>query len=196
MSGFAAFALDRAFGHPRGLLGAVGGALMARGNAEAEQQVVRLARLTGTERVLVVGPGPGVGLRAAGEQAGRVVGIEPSERMRQASVRRCADLIKAGKVVVRAGSAEATDQDDAAFDVVLSVNNVQLWPDRPAALTELRRVLRPGGLLLLSTHERWLPGGRAGLHTDVQRAGFVDVQTWAWKPRRGTTQAQTRAIRP
>lgn len=193
MSGFADFALDRAFGHPTGFLGAVGGALMARGNAAAEHQVVRLARLTGAEEVLVIGPGPGVGLRAAAEQAARVIAVEPSARMRQAATHRCAEL---NNVVVRDGTADTTGQPDAVFDVVLSVNNVQLWPDRPAALAELRRVLRPGGVLLLSAHERWLPGGRPGLHSDVQSAGFIDVQTWAWKPDRGTTQAQTRAIKP
>ncbi|WP_190817846.1 class I SAM-dependent methyltransferase [Saccharopolyspora pogona] len=194
MSGFVAFALDRAFGHPSGLLGTVGGALMARGNAAAEQQVVRLARLTGGEEVLVIGPGPGVGLLAAGEQAARVVAIEPSPRMRQAASRRCAAM---SNVTVQDGTAAETGQPDAAFDVVLSVNNVQLWPDRATALAELHRVLSPGGVLLLSTHERWLPGGRAGLHADVQAAGFADAQTWAWQPpARGTTQAQTRAIRP
>ncbi|MGP4016368.1 class I SAM-dependent methyltransferase [Saccharopolyspora sp. 5N708] len=194
MSGFAGFALDRAFGHPRGLLGALGGALMACGNAAAERQVVRLARLTGAEQVLVIGPGPGIGLLAAGERADRVVAIEPSQRMRHAAERRCAAL---RNVTVLDGTAEATGQPDASFDVVLSVNNIQLWPDRTAALAELRRVLRPGGVLLLSTHERWLPGGRAGLHADVRTAGFVEVQTWAWQPpSRGTTQAQTRATRP
>ncbi|MGW5643596.1 class I SAM-dependent methyltransferase [Saccharopolyspora sp. NPDC003752] len=193
MGHFAGFALDRAFGHPRGLLGAAGGALMARGNAAAEHQVVRLAKLTGAEDVLVIGPGPGVGLRAAGERAARVVAVEPSAPMRQASCRRCAEL---PNVAVEDGTAEATGQPDAAFDVVLSVNNVQLWPDRATALAELHRVLRPGGVLLLSTHERWLPGGRAGLHSDVQAAGFADVQTWAWQPDHGTAQAQTRAIRP
>lgn len=194
MSGFVGFALDRAFGHPTGLLGAAGGALMARGNAAAEQQVVRLAKLTGDEEVLVIGPGPGVGLQAAGEQAARVVAIEPSARMRRTASQRCAAL---PNVVIQDGTAEATGQPDAAFDVVLSVNNIQLWPDRGAALAELHRVLRPGGVLLLSTHERWLPGGRAGLQADVQAAGFADVQTWAWQPpTRGTAQAQTRAIRP
>ncbi|MGW3472438.1 class I SAM-dependent methyltransferase [Saccharopolyspora sp. NPDC000995] len=193
MSDFAGFALNRAFGHPTGILGAVGGALMARSNAATEQQVVRLARLTGAEEVLVIGPGPGVGLRAAAEQAAHVVAVEPSARMRQAAARRCTGL---RNVAVQDGTADATGLPDAAFDVVLSVNNVQLWPDRTAALAELHRMLRPGGVLLVSAHERWLPGGRPGLHSDVQATGFADVQTWAWKPDRGTTQAQTRAIKP
>ena len=190
-------ALDLAFGHPRGLLGHVGGMVMARSNARTELQVVRLARLAGTERVAVVGHGPGVGLRAAGEQAAHVVGIDPSERMRQDAAHRCADLVDAGKVELRDGTAEATGLPDTSFDVVLSVNNAQLWPDRSAALAELHRVLRPGGLLLLSTHDRWLPGGRPGLTTDVRDAGFDEVQVWAWQPpgRIATLQAQVRARR-
>ncbi|GAA2776487.1 class I SAM-dependent methyltransferase [Saccharopolyspora taberi] len=197
MNGLRSRALDLAFGHPRGLLGHVGGMLMARANAETELQVVRLAKLRGTERVAVIGPGPGIGLRAAGEQAAWTVGIEPSERMRQDAADRCAALVKAGKVELRDGTAERTGLPDSDFDVVISVNNAQLWPDRPAALAELHRLLRPGGLFLLSTHERWLPGGRAGLDADVRDAGFDDVQTWAWQPRaRGMTpQAQVRARR-
>ncbi|MER6990902.1 class I SAM-dependent methyltransferase [Saccharopolyspora hirsuta] len=194
MSGFPEFALDRAFGHPRGLLGAAGGWLMARCNAATEQQVVRLARLSGAERVLVIGPGPGVGLRAAAGQAAQVVAVEPSEQMRHAAAHRCSDL---ANVSVQDGDAESTGQPDAAFDVVLSVNNVQLWPDRVAALAELRRVLRPGGTLLLSAHGRWLPGGRTGLDADVRAAGFTDVQVWAWQPPgRSGAQVQARAVRP
>ena len=34
---------------------------------------------------------------------------------------------------------------DAAFDVVLCQQGVQFFPDRPAALREMRRVLVPGG---------------------------------------------------
>lgn len=194
MSGFPEFALDRAFGHPRGLLGTVGGWLMAHHNAATEEQVVRLARLSGAERVLVIGPGPGVGLRAAAGQAAEVVGVEPSEQMRHAAAHRCTGL---ANVALQDGDAESTGQPDATFDVALSVNNVQLWPDRIAALAELRRVLRPGGSLLLSTHAQWLPGGRAGLDSDVRAAGFTDVQVWAWQPTgRAGAQVQARAVRP
>jgi arsenite methyltransferase len=190
--------LDSAFGQPRGLLGRLGAALMARGNHAAELQVVRLARLSDSDTVLVVGPGPGIGLRAAGEQAALAIGVEPSQRMRQVAEQRCADLVHAGKVELRAGTAEATGMPESSCDVALSVNNAQLWPDRARALAELYRVLRPGGGLLISTHQRWLTGGREGLSTDVGAAGFDDVQSWVWQPpgRRGIAPVQLRARRP
>ena len=152
------------------MLGRVGGRLMARGNAETERHVVAQAELTRTDEVLVVGPGPGVGLRAAAAWAGRVVGVDPSETMLAACRRRCTDLVAAGRVTLVAGDAAHTGQPDASVDVVLSVDNLMLWPDRRAGLAELRRVLRPGSRLLLSAHERWLPGGLSALTAAVEAA--------------------------
>lgn len=184
------------FGLPSGPLGRIGGALMARGNAETERRLVRLAAIADTETVLVLGPGPGIGLAAAGEQAALTIGVEPSELMRASCERRCADLVAAGRVRVVAGDAEHTGQDDACADVLFSVNNVMFWPNREAGLAEAFRVLRPGGRLLISAHERWLPDGLAEA---VRAAGFVDVQSWTWEPpntRFAALAAQLRAVRP
>lgn len=174
--------LDRAFGHPSGRLGQIGGALMARGNAATERHVVDVAALTETDIVLVLGPGPGVGLRAAAERARHTTGIDPSEDMLRACVDRCRDLVHAGKVGVRNGSAESTGANDAAFDVVLSVNNIQLWDDLATGLAEVWRVLRPGGRFVLSSHDKWLPVPRQRLIAAVEAAGLSDVQSWTWQP--------------
>lgn len=155
---------------------------MARGNAATELQVVDIADLQETDTVLVVGPGPGVGLHAAAERAAVTVGVDPSEEMLHASVERCAEQVRAGAVRVRVGTAEDTGLDTESVDVALSVNTVQLWDDRGAGLAELARVLRPGGRLVLSSHEKWLPVSRHELAAEVEAAGFVDVQTWTWDP--------------
>jgi len=73
--------LDARFGHPHGLLGRVGGALMAVGNGEQERWAVERARLGPGQRVLEVGPGPGLGLRLAAAEVGArgyVWGVDPA----------------------------------------------------------------------------------------------------------------------
>ncbi|MET7994399.1 class I SAM-dependent methyltransferase [Amycolatopsis sp. NPDC005232] len=185
-------ALDRAFGHPSGLLGRVGGRLMSRANAATERRLVALARLEPDETVLVVGPGPGIGLDAASRVAGKTIGVEPSPEMRALCHERCGD-----RAELRSGTAAATGSLDSSVDAVLSVNNVQLWDDRAAGFAELFRVLRPGGRLLLSAHEKWLPIPRHALAAEVTAAGFTDLQTWTWEPPGfATLAAQLRARKP
>lgn len=171
---------------------------MARGNADTERHLVELADLTRDDAVLVLGPGPGIGLRAAAMRAGGVIGVDPSEMMLAACRERCADMIDTGAVRLVRGEAANTGQPDASVDVVLSVNNVMLWPDWTAGFAELSRVLRPGGRMLLSVHHKWLPGGVPALTAAVEDTGFRDVETWTWEPpgRGATTAAQLRARRP
>jgi len=130
----------RAFDRPEGLLGRLGGWLMARGNGPTEQYLVELSQLHPKDRVLVLGPGPGVGLRAAGERAAMVVGIDPSDTMLVAARHRCPELVREGRVQLVHGEAEDTHQPDQSATVVLSVNNLQQWRDRKAALAEILRV--------------------------------------------------------
>lgn len=172
----------RAFDRPEGLLGRLGGWLMARGNGPTEQYLVELAQLHPKDRVLVLGPGPGVGLRAAGERAAMVVGIDPSDTMLVAARHRCPELVREGRVQLVHGEAEDTHQPDQSATVVLSVNNLQQWRDRKAALAEILRVLRPAGRLFLCVPEKRLPGGPVTLARDVEHAGFTDVQTSTWEP--------------
>lgn len=197
MATFSAWLAEAGFGRPRGLLGQLGGRLMARGNAATEQHVVRLAELQEHEVVLVVGPGPGVGLRDAAQYSAHVVGIDPSPVMLDASRRRCTVLIEQGRVRLVQASTEQTRQPDCSVDVVISVNNVQLWPDQQAGCTELARVMRPGGRLLLSAHHKWLSGGPEELADTVAASGFTDISTWTWQPpgHMATTAAQLQARR-
>ncbi|EIE98315.1 methylase involved in ubiquinone/menaquinone biosynthesis [Saccharomonospora glauca K62] len=171
---------------------------MARGNAATERHVVEIAKLTAEETVLVVGPGPGVGLAEAAARAHRVIGVDPSHEMLELCARRCADAVEAGTVVLRHATAARTGVDPASVDVVLSVNNVQLWEDRPAAFAELHRVLRPGGRMVLSVHQKWLPVTRHDLVAEVEAAGFTDTQTWTWQPPGplAARAAQLRTYRP
>ncbi|MGW5670133.1 class I SAM-dependent methyltransferase [Micromonospora sp. NPDC003776] len=183
-------AFDAFFGHPRGMPGRVGGAIMARGNTEQERWAVdRLAPPAGAH-LLVVGHGPGVGLALAADRVGptgRVVGVDPSATMRELAAARCSDAIAAGVVEVRDGSAEHTGCADASMQGVVSVNNVMLW-DRRAGLAETYRVLRPGGLLVVTVHRHVLDTSPEQLADDVTAAGFADVGLQV-RPRRMVSPA-------
>lgn len=169
--------VDSAFGHPRGLAGRLGGAIMARAGAATERELVAEAGLRPTDTVLVLGPGPGVGLAAAvrAVPAGRVIGVDPAEEMLRQSRQRCAEAASTGQLRLVRGDAEHTDQPEASVDVVVTVNSLHLWPDRTRALAELYRVLRPGGRLLLSTHRMLIRESPATLRLDVECAGFTRV---------------------
>lgn len=182
--------LDAAFGHPRGPLGRLGAALMVRGNVEQETWAVEHAQLGAGSRVLVVGHGPGVGLvqaAAAVTAGGHVTGVDPSTLMRELAAVRCAEQIAAGVVEVREGTAENTGCPDASVDAVISVNNVMLW-DRPAGFTELARVLRPDGWLVITVHRHVLGVPPDRLLADATAAGFIDAQT-SLRPRKRNSPA-------
>lgn len=75
---------------PRGLGGRVLGQMMAFVNADMERQAVDQLELDGTERVLAVGFGAGVGLVHVARRIGgeRAAGIEPSALMLDRARRR------------------------------------------------------------------------------------------------------------
>lgn len=77
---------------------------------------------------------------------GRVVGLDINPGM--LAVARAA--ASAPNVEWREGSALKMPLPDATFDAAICQQGLQFFPDRSAALSELRRVLKPGGRLALS----------------------------------------------
>ncbi|MBB3232774.1 class I SAM-dependent methyltransferase [Halomonas stenophila] len=143
--------LMRAFGCPQGVLGSLGGTLMARMNRRMAQRASELLDIQPSDKTLEVGFGPGVGIQllARAVASGWIAGIDPSEKMlEQARTRNAAD-IRAGRVELRRGAADALPYEDATFDGVMAINSLQVWPDAVAGLREARRVLRPGGRVVL-----------------------------------------------
>jgi len=80
----------------------------------------------------------------------RLTGVEWSEGMLAEARRRAARLGR--PVDLRWGDARALDFEDGRFDTVVCTFALCGIPDEAAALGEMARVLRPGGLLLLADH--------------------------------------------
>lgn len=167
----------RAFGRPRGLLGRLGGLLMARMNRSCAAWAIGLLEVRPHDRVLEIGFGPGVAIRLLAEAAprGYVAGIDPSRvMMEQASARNRA-AIRSGRVELRRGSAESLPFDNGSFDRALGVNTLQIWPDAAAGLKEVRRVLKAGGRLALG-FTPYSGQRREGLVERLTAAGFVNAR--------------------
>jgi ubiquinone/menaquinone biosynthesis C-methylase UbiE len=131
---------------PRGVLAQLVGSLLDRGNQAINLHVVAALELAPHERVLEVGFGGGVGLATAlaHEPTLQLSGIDLSPEM----VARCQKRF-AGKVQLVQGAVEQQPFADAAFDKLFGANISYFWPDFERAAQELRRVLAPGGLLVL-----------------------------------------------
>jgi O-methyltransferase/aklanonic acid methyltransferase len=106
-------------------------------------------------RVLDVACGRGACLRAAATHVGPtgyILGIDLSAPMVAMAQRDLAALgFPRGSVEVRTGDAERLDLADNSFDVALSGFGVFFFPDPVTALSEIRRILRPGGRFAAST---------------------------------------------
>ena len=109
---------------------------------------VSFANLSGGSRLLDVGSGTGALAEPLlmGVAHSTVVGIEPAEDYVSFSRERFPDE----RLTFEVGDALDIPFEDDSFDATLSLLILQELPDAPLALQEMRRVTRPGGLVVAS----------------------------------------------
>jgi arsenite methyltransferase len=157
---------------PPPLVAEVYGRLMWWLNARANGTLFEAAGVRLGTRAVEIGCGPGYLLARLGEAVGpdgHVVGVDPSPSLRRMAARANAAAIATGRVEVVEGTAEAIPVADGSTDVVLSAHSFQFWPDPGAAFAEIRRTLRPGGLLVLLLRLHG-PTARARLPNPLSRS--------------------------
>ena len=98
------------------------------------------------DRVLDVGCGTGFATEGLLERTERVHGLDQSRHQLE---RAWAKFGKNDRVRFYRGDAERLPFADDAFDAVWSSGSIEYWPDPVAALREFRRVVRPGGGVLV-----------------------------------------------
>ena len=116
------------------------------------QDLVERAAVQSGDRVLDVACGTGVVARFASHlvgPSGHVVGFDINAGM-LAKGRQEHQASDGPPVDWQEGNAGAIPFPDAAFDVVLCQQGLQFFPDKAGPLSEMRRVLAPGGRLALS----------------------------------------------
>lgn len=137
------------------------------------------AALQPGERVLDVACGTGVVARMAAERVGSggtVLGVDVAPDMLE--VARASAGSSGRTIEWRQGDAASLPLPDGSFDIVLSQMGLMLFGDKPAALSEMRRVLAGDGRLALNTPgtiNRPMEILAEGLarHLNADLAGFV-----------------------
>jgi SAM-dependent methyltransferase len=188
----AVYALDRdVIGQahqPRGAAGRVTAWEMAHrpSNRQRNRWVVSLLDVQPADRVLEIGFGPGIAVaELARAGAGHVYGIDHSGVMLRQASRRNAAAIRAGRVtLVRASVDQIPVALDGPYDAILAVNSLGFWPAPAERLTELGRLLAPGGRIAIASQPR-CPGATADTSRDAAReveyllrsAGFTHMRT-------------------
>ena len=125
--------------------------LLNEGNRGLLDSVLEAAAPTPGTRAVDVGFGGGYTLDRLAPlvRPARVAGVEISEAMISAVRRRCGDAYD-----LHRADAAALPFPDGSVDLVLSVNTIYFWPDPARVLSEMNRVLKPGGRLVLGYRSR------------------------------------------
>lgn len=146
--------------HPgfSGLAGSLFGLVFLLTGRASGRLAADLSRLTPHDHVVDIGCGPGTAARIAARRGARVTGVDPAE-----SMLRVARLVTRQRAPITwaTGSAERLPVADASATVVWALATVHHWRDVGAALSEVHRMLAPGGRLLAV--ERRSPQGATGL---------------------------------
>ena len=155
-----------------------------------------------SQRMLDLGTGTGALGRGFALRGCAVTGLDPSTSL----IEEAKQLDAAAGVETRyiVGSAEDTGEPTACYDIV-GAGQCWHWFDRPRAAVETRRLLVPGGWLVIA-HFDWIPlsgnvvdatekliethnpawpyGGLPGMHpawlADAATAGFRDIETFSF----------------
>jgi SAM-dependent methyltransferase len=148
--------IARQASRPRGLFGRLLAQIWVFESAAANGAALDLLGIEPTDRILEIGFGHGRTIQRAAARAGRgfVAGVDPSELMVSVARRRNRRLLREGRVDLGRADVAKLPFPDGSFDKVFSVHTIYFWKDPLGTLEEIRRVLRPGGRLVLGFRAR------------------------------------------
>lgn len=109
-------------------------------------KLVTLARPGPGDICLDIGTGAGHTAAQLARHAHKVYGLDPAEGMRQAATKTYGHLSNLEFVD---GTSEQTGFPANTFDIITARHTLHHHPNIPATLTELKRVLKPGGRLVI-----------------------------------------------
>lgn len=142
------------------------------------RRLVEVAGIKAGARVLDIASGRGAVLFPAAERVGaggEVVGIDLADAMAHATSEEAATRGLKARVSVM--DAEELSFPDASFDYVTCGFGIMFFPDQDRSLAQMRRVLKPGGRLAIST---WQVSQSDGLYPVLKELGLPVGHSPGW----------------
>src|SRR6267143_822604 len=131
--------------------------IIARLVEEANEEIVARLDIKRGTKVLDVACGTGNSAIPAAKRGADVTGVDISANLIEQARARAKD---AGlQIRFEEGDAERLSFPDSAFDLVISIFGAMFAPRPDLVASELKRVCRPGGKMVMGN---WTPGGFAG----------------------------------
>ena len=145
------------FAHPEGWVGRFVGLILALKNRQRNVWTISLLDIQPNDQVLEIGFGPGQAIQEVAKLApnGFVAGIDLSDTMVAQASKRNAAAIRSGRVLLQQGAEAPLLFEDNKFNKAFAVNSMQFWSNPIAGLQEVRRVLKPGGRVVITIQPMW-----------------------------------------
>ncbi len=137
---------------PSGLIGHLIASIMVHETQDVNERTVAALEVQPDDSILDIGCGSGLSLSllAALAPRGRIGGIDPSPVMVTRAVRRNHVHVSPGRFDILTAGVEALPFPADSFSKVMSVHTLYFWPDLAPAITEIARVMKRGGKLVLA----------------------------------------------
>lgn len=139
--------------------------------AVLDRPMMAAVRQSGAQRALDVGCGEGRFCRMMAKAVPEVVGIDPTARL-------LVETRRLGGAVYHEGVGESLPYEEGSFDLVVSYLSLIDIADSRAAISEMARVSRHGGHILIGNLNSWVTAAQTeglGIQRNAQGHGTVTI---------------------
>ena len=137
------------FKKPAGVLGRIVARGMAWGHRDFYKNTARIIDLTPEDKYLEVGFGSGLFIKKHARHVSEIAGIDYSEDMVSLAKAINNDLVNSKRADFRQGDVISLPWSSERFSAVACIETFYFWKDPLSALSEILRVLKFGGRLII-----------------------------------------------